>query len=451
MNVRELALELFLEAEKTGAYETTLLRGVMDKHDYEDPREKAFLKRLVEGTLEKRITLDWVIDCYSKTPVTKMKPLVRSLLRLSAYQILYMEGVPDSAACNEAVKLAKKRGFASLSGFINGVLRTLSRKKEALPWPEEAENPVQAWSVGYSLPEWLISLWTDQYGREKTKELLEGMLPKRPVIIRFSRRLTHKERETAVEAIRQAGVEITPHKLYPYAYELGGFEGVSSLPGFAEGLFYVQDVSSMLAVEAAGIRPGMEVLDLCAAPGGKTLLAAELLEGEGCVRAGDVSAVKAALIEENAARMGCDNVCVSVWDARLPMEDKMSRADVVLLDVPCSGLGVMGRKKEIRYRVTPQDLTALTKLQKEILRASWQYVKPGGVLLFSTCTVNKRENEELVQFLTEQFPLKTESLDPYLPECLHSADTARGICQLIPGKWNTDGFFMARLRRTESR
>lgn len=449
MDGRELALDLFLEMEKNGAYANALIRSVMDKYDYEDPKEKAFFKRLTEGTLERRITLDWALDCCSKTPVKKMKPLIRSLLRLSAYQILYMEAVPDPAACNEAVKLAKKRGFSSLGGFVNGVLRSLSRNKENLPWPDPQKDPQKAMSVTYSLPEWLIGMWNGQYGKDVTKELLEGMQTQRPVIIRLSGHMSPQMRQKAVEMIQAAGVTIRQHPLYQNAFELGGCEGVASLPGFAEGLFYVQDVSSMLAVEAAGIAPGMQVVDLCAAPGGKALLAAEKLEGKGLVLAGDVSEEKARFIKENAARMGCENIRVFVWDARSNMERLNGQADVVLADLPCSGLGVMGRKKDIRYRVEPGDLRELVSLQKEILSASWQYVKPGGVLLYSTCTVNRAENEEMVRFLTEHYPLEAGSLDEYLPECLHNKQTAEGCCQLFPGKWNTDGFFMARLRRTK--
>lgn len=447
MEVRELALDLFLEAEKKGAYGDTLIGSVMEKYDYEDPKEKAFFKRLTEGVLERRITLDWVLDSYSKTPVKKMKPLIRNLLRLSAYQILYMEAVPDAAACNEAVKLAKKRGFSSLGGFVNGVLRTISRNKGNLQWPDPAEDPVRSLSVRSGLPEWMIGLWTEQYGENMTAEILAGLQERRPVIIRFSGRLTREKRQDAAAAIAAAGVELTPHPLYPGAFCLGSCEGVASLPGFAQGLFYVQDVSSMLAVEAAGIAPGMQVTDLCAAPGGKALLAAEKLEGKGLVRAKDVSGAKALLIEENAARMGCDNISVTVWDARRCEEEQKEQADVVLADVPCSGLGVMARKKDIRYRVQQKDLETLAALQKEILSASWQYVKPGGVLLYSTCTINREENEEMVRFLTGNFPFQTESLDPYLPKCLHSPQTAAGFCQLIPGKHNTDGFFFARLRR----
>lgn len=477
MNARELALDVFCEMEKTGVYGNVLIGNVLDKYDYEDPREKAFFKRLTEGTLERRITLDWVLDCFSKTPVQKMKPLIRSLLRLSAYQILYMESVPDSAACNEAVKLAKKRGFSSLAGFVNGVLRSISRSRDRLPWPDPEKDAVKSMSVRSSLPEWIVELWLAQYGQEQTEAMLEGLEKQRPLIIRFAESLSEEEVLKAVSAILRTGVEVSAHPLCAKAFALDGCEGVTSLPGFAEGLFYAQDVSSMLAVETAGIRPGMNVLDLCSAPGGKAILAWEKLGAggniAGAVKAGDVSEAKIARIRENAARMGaaavkacsqpttaaalqerpgsCRNVSmeISVWDARRHMEELDGWADVMLADLPCSGLGVMGRKKDIRYRVKREDLDSLISLQKEILEASWRYVKPGGILLYSTCTVDRMENEEMVRFLTENFPFETESLDPWLPEQLRNADTAGGCCQLFGGLQDTDGFFMARLRRKQ--
>ena len=350
MDTRETALLLFVEMEKTKNFGSSLIRDTLNKYDYEDPREKAFLKRLTEGTLESLLTLDYVINAYSKTPTNKMKPLIRSLLRLSVYQILYMDTVPDSAACNEAVRLAKKKGFERLSGFVNGVLRTITRNKEEILnsesafWQELQKNPVQALSVRYSVPEWMISLWEAQYGEEKTEPMLESLKKGRPLTIRLDSRLTEEEKAQEIAAIEVAGVTVQKHQLYADAWNLEGCEGIGHLPGFAEGLFYAQDVSSMLAVEAAGISGGMTVMDLCSAPGGKTTLAARKA-GSGKVICGDVSERKAALILENTDRMKCSNVSVNVWDASVFMEQYKESADVVLLDVPCSGLGVIGRKK----------------------------------------------------------------------------------------------------------
>lgn len=447
MDVRQTALEIFLEAEKTGAFAENLLRGALEKYDYEAPAQKALLKRLTEETLERLLTLDFCLDSVSSVKVERMKPLIRWLLRLSACQILFLESVPDHAACSEAVRLAKQKGFARLSGFVNGVLRGLIRKKDGFVWPDADKEPVKALSVAYSMPEWIVSLWEGQYGRERTESMLKALLIPRPVTVRFRTDVSQSLIRETLERFRERGIAVGRHPVCPKAWTLRGCDGVASLPGFPEGLFYVQDASSMLAVEAAGISPGMKVIDLCAAPGGKALLAAEKAGETGSVLAGDVSERKTALIWENASRMGCKNLEIRVWDARRAQPGLAGSADVVLADLPCSGLGVLGRKKEIRYRVKPEDLDSLQRLQREILAASADYVKPGGVLLYSTCTVNRGENEETVRFLAEEFPFETESLDPFLPECLHSRETKDGTRQLFCGEFDTDGFFMARLRR----
>lgn len=449
MDVRETALEILLEAEKTGAFAENLLRDALGKYDYENPRQKALLKRLTEGTLERLLTLDFCLDSVSSVKTERMKPLIRCLLRLSAYQILFLESVPDRAACSEAVRLAKKRGFSRLSGFVNGVLRSLAREKGSFVWPDARKEPVRALSVAYSVPEWIVSLWIGQYGQERTEKMLKALLIPRPVTIRFRSDITEKRREETVARFRERGITAERHPLYPGAWTLDGCEGVASLPGFSEGQFYAQDVSSMLAVETAGILPGMRIIDLCGSPGGKAILAAEKAGREGRVLTGDISEKKTARIWENAERMRCENLEIRVWDAGRKQPGLEKWADVVLADVPCSGLGVLGRKKEIRYRVQPEDLMALRKLQREILTASADYVRPGGVLLYSTCTVNREENEEMVRFLTESFPFEAESLDPWLPECLHSRETKEGGCQLFAGDFDTDGFFMARLRRKQ--
>lgn len=460
MNTRELALDVLLEADKNQSISTNLVKDVLEKYDYEDSRDKAFFKRLTEGVMERQITLDYVLGCFSKTPVKKMKPLIRSLLRIGAYQILYMEGVPDSAACNEAVKLAKKRGFSTLSGFVNGVLRSVAKNRENIVWPDEKKEPVSYLSVRYSMPVWLVEKWLADYGYERTFGMLEAAVKIRPLTLRFKQSLGEEKILKAVKSIADTGIRIRQHRLLPYAYVVEGADGVSSLPGYEEGLFWVQDVSSMLAVEAAGIRPGMKVLDICAAPGGKSMSAADKLNclenaeetqkkqlSDSELISCDVSDAKIYRIEENLQRTGFDRAECRVQDAREFVPEMEEWADVVLADVPCSGLGVIGRKKEIRYRTTQEDLESLVQLQKQILDTAWRYVKMGGILLFSTCTVNPDENEKMADYIIERYPFEAESLDAYLPDCLHSEQTQKGFCQLFLGEYDTDGFFMARLRR----
>jgi len=455
MNTRELALDVLLDAEKNQSLGSNLIKGILEKYDYEDPRDKAFFKRLTEGVLERCITLDYVLDRFSKTPVKKMKPLIRCLMRIGAYQILYMEGVPDAAACNEAVKLAKKRGFSSLTGFVNGVLRNVARNKEQIPWPDEIKEPVYNLSVRYSTPVWLVEKWITAYGFDKTVSVLQGAMKLRPLTLRFKESADKNILADVQKAIENAGVVLRSNELLSYAKTAENVEGVSSLPGYEEGFFWVQDVSSMLAVEAAGITPGMKVLDTCAAPGGKSMSAADKLLGDAGTDENtqsrliscDISEVKAMRIRENLERVGFAWAECCVRDARDWEPSLEGWADVVLADVPCSGLGVIGRKKEIRYRTRLQDLESLLALQREILDTAWRYVKPGGILLYSTCTINPDENEKMAAYLTEKYPFELESLDAYLPEQLHNEHTKEGYLQLFLGEHDTDGFFMARLRR----
>ena len=275
-----------------------------------------------------------------------------------------------------------------------------------------------------NLPRWQV------YGTEGTETLLMGLLKIHPVSLRFCLELSETDREDLKKKIEATGVHLSAHKELPYVYLAENLENVSELPGFAEGKFTVQDASSALAVKAAKIKPGDFVMDLCAAPGGKTILAAEYTKEAGHVLSRDVSEYKTALILENLERMHRTNVKVEVHDATVYDAEREASADVVLMDVPCSGLGVMGKKRDIKYRVTPEGLKSIHELQRQIVEAGWRYVKPGGVLLYSTCTINREENQNMAAWITEKFPFVLEEER-----------------QLLPGTDETDGFYFARLRR----
>ena len=299
MNIRELVLDTLLTLEREGDYSHRLVKSVLDKYDYLEARDKAFIKRLTEGTLERRLELDYYLDFYSSLPVRKMKPLIRCLLRMSVYQMLYMESVPDSAACNESCRLAAKRGFGSLKGFVNGVLRKISGQKDSLPVPDKEKEPVKYLSVRYSMPEWLVEMWLDEYGRDIAETLLAGLLEVHPVSLRFSTLISEAERRELCMKMRENGVEMRRHPYLPYLFLTGGYAGnPASLPAFSAGKCTVQDVSSALAVEAAEIKDGDFVVDVCAAPGGKSILAAEKA-GRGKVLARDISEEKKNITEEN--------------------------------------------------------------------------------------------------------------------------------------------------------
>lgn len=451
INIRELILDILIETESGEVYSNVLVRQVLDKYDYLETQEKAFLKRVVDGSVERRLELDYILDSYSSVPVKKMKPLIRNLLRMSVYQLLYMDAVPDSAVCNEAVKLAEKRKFHTLKGFVNGVLRRIAREKEAISYPDEKKDWKRALCIRASMPMEILDLWEREYGREKTERMVKSFCAVSPVCLRMDENLSETEKEKLIEKWKEQGISLRKHPYlsYAYIYEQGG--SVKELPGFSEGLVTVQDVSSMLVSECAGIEPGNLVLDVCAAPGGKSLHAACMLQGTGEVDARDVSPEKTELIREAAGRLRCHNIKVSVRDACVFDEGMKEKADILYLDVPCSGLGVMGRKRDIKYHITQEGLRSLVELQRKIIETCWQYVKPGGIIMYSTCTVRREENEEQVKWMCGEFPLKAESLNKYLPEVLQNEETGKGMLQLFPGVHDCDGFFLARLRRIEGK
>lgn len=473
---RELALTMLTEILGQGTYSHLLIRQTLDKYDYLDERDKAFAKRITEGTLERLTEMDYIIAQFSKVPVSKMKPLIRNLLRMSVYQIKYMDGVPDRAVCDEAVKLAGKRGFRGLQGFVNGILRNIARQKGEIVYPDPQKQEREYLSVKYSMPLWLVDFWREHYGAEKTYIILEGLLKEHPVTLRLSERCSEQEQQQWMEDCKAQGARISPHPYLSYAYRVEESAGIRRLPGFTEGLFAVQDVSSMLVTEISGVGGDEEksagyeegqaavsereskkqgaqkllVLDVCAAPGGKAVHMAQRLGDRGEVIARDINGQKALLIQENASRMQTENLKVQTWDALVFDETFREAADIVLADLPCSGLGVIGKKRDIKYRVTREEIETLAELQRQMLSVIWQYVKPGGLLIYSTCTITPQENEEQVRWFTGQYPFVPESLVPYLPKELQGLLQAQtGMLQLFPGEQESDGFFLARLRRQE--
>lgn len=461
-NIREIALDTLLTLEKEKEFSNRLMKAVLDKYDYLPVRDKAFLKRVVEGSVERQIELDYHLDHFSSVAVRKMKPLIRCLLRMSVYQILYMDAVPDSAICDEACKLAAKRKFVNLKGFVNGILRKISREKTQLPMPDPDKEPVLFLSVTYSMPKWIVEKWIAEYDREVTKTILSGLMDIHPVSLRFQPDSVKEQREQLLKDMEINGVKLNQSKYLDYVYTANNVEGVNNLPGFSEGAFTVQDVSSALSVVMANIKKTDYVMDACAAPGGKTCMAAKFAHK---VLSRDVSEDKCAFIEEALERMELTNVCVEPYDATVLDEKQIEKADVLLLDVPCSGLGIMGKKRDIKYHVTEEGLKEIVELQKKIVKTCLSYVKPGGTLLYSTCTINNEENAGMVRWILKEFDFEPYPFSENLPaelvkdrEAYHQVlgkkrknkDMDDYTMQLLPGFMQADGFFFARLKRKEN-
>ncbi len=449
LNTRELITDILLEYEKEGGFMNLLLFGVLEKYDYLSSADKAFIKRIVEGTLENLIRIDYIIDKYSNTPTRKQKPFIRALLRHSVYQIMFLNRIPDSAVCNEAVALAKKRQFSGLSGFVNGVLRTISRNRDSIEYPNEDTNKEEYLHVYYSIPKYLVSHFVSNYGYDDTKKIFSSFLEARPVCIRFFSELADGYIEKAIKGWETQGVSVSSHPYDGKVFLLSDVPGIASLWGYREGIFTVQDVSSVLAVRSIGLRKmpsPVKVIDVCAAPGGKSMLAAELLGENGQVYSYDLSAEKVERMQENAERMHSGNMFCEVRDACEYDESLKESADVVIADVPCSGLGIIGKKQDIKYRIDEEEIENLLILQNKIIDNVTKYVKKGGILMYSTCTINPRENEKAVKNICDKYGFEAEDFSDELPDELKGS-IKDNVLQLLPGIHMCDGFFMARLRK----
>lgn len=432
MSARKLAVMLLDQTEQNQGYSNLLLDHALEDANL-DPRDKRLCAALYYGVLERKLTLDFILSKYSKKPPEKLDSIVLQILRLGLYQLLYMQQIPDTAAVSESVKLTRKCKKSSASGFVNAVLRSFLRDGKEIPYPEDAQERA---SVQYSAPLWLVKRLFADYGEEQAASFLENALQPPPLTIR--RNPLAMTEEELMAACAEEGIE--KHPLVPDAYTFKG-GNIRKHAAFEKGCFHVQDAASQLCAMALDAHAGMTVLDLCAAPGGKTFTIAEHMEGNGMVYAFDLQPQRAGLIEKGAQRLHLKNVQAQAGDASV-WNEKLPRADRVLCDVPCSGIGVIRRKPEIRYKEASQ-FAELPEIQYAILENAARYVKAGGLLMYSTCTILKEENEQVVQRFLQAHPEFVP--EPLLPE-LHG-QLAAPMVTLLPSFCNSDGFFMAKLRR----
>ncbi len=444
MNAREIALDMLIDIlEEKKLSHIVINDGLKRALDLEK-QDRAFISRLVTGCVEQQITLDYDINRFSKIKVNKMKPLIRNLLRMGVYQIKYMTQVPDSAVCNEAVKITKKRGLTGLSGFVNGILRTMVRQRQMLLCMPEKLTKAEQLSYEFSTPLWLVNFWIKQFGIEKTRSILEAFCVEKETSIRCD--INKISVEKLKDDLSREGVDVKEGHLLREALRITNYDSIERLSSFQQGLFTVQDESSMLVGKIANVLPNDRIVDVCAAPGGKSIHVAQLLNGTGSVYAFDKTQRKVDLITENAQRLKIQNITAKVSDALVLKEELIDFADVVIADLPCSGLGVIGKKPDIKYNMTWESMEELASLQKEILKVVSRYVKQGKTLIYSTCTINPMENEDNVTFL-KTLGFELEDINPYIPEKMWSKTTKEGYLQVLPYEWNTDGFFIARLRK----
>ena len=434
MGARETALNALIACRKSGAWSNGVLKEYIQR-DRLDPRDAGLATRLVYGVLQNRNKLDFYLKQLLNGKLKDLHPVVRDILHLGLYQIYELDKIPDSAAVNESVVLAKKYCKNPRAGsLVNGVLRSAVRTRG------ELKEPV-SYADRYSHPEELITLLKANLPKGK----LEGMLiadnaaPQMVVQVNLFKTSAAK----LVESLERQGVSALPHSWMPDCLVLSGTGNLEQLDAFKEGLFYVQDPASKLSVLCGQLPKDARVLDCCAAPGGKSFAAAIAMEGTGSITSCDVHAHKTVLIANGAARLGLTNITARQQDATETVAEWVGQMDAVICDVPCSGLGIIRKKPDIRYK-NLAEMAQLPDLQRKILTNQARYVKPGGVLMYSTCTVLRRENEEVVQaFLAEHDDFYLEPLA--LPGVFPKNET--GMLTLIPGEYDTDGFFISRLRR----
>ena len=441
-DTRELVLQILMEIMEEEKMSHYVLRSTLAANQELDKAKRAFISKVSLGTVENAIYIDSIINSFSKVKAKKMKPLVRNLLRMSVYQLLYLEKIPDRAVCNEAVKLAARHRFHNLKGFVNGVLRNIARNKDKLPKPDI--STLQGMSVYYSMPLWILEKWQQSYSIYQIQNMCLHFQQEPPLTVRVNQ--SNMSLQEVEDSLKAQNILYEPHPFLTGVYVLKEIDRLDKVEAFERGWLQVQDASSILCGYAMGLHRGDSLLDLCSAPGGKAVHGADLLMGTGKVVAADLTPFKVNLIRENAKRCHMDNMEIRCQDALEFVSGEQECYDVVLADLPCSGLGIIGRKKDIKYRMTEQSQQELTGLQRKILKNAWRYVKPGGHLIYSTCTVNVQENQENVKWLQEHTPMKPESLMPFMPKEIgrEYPECERGYVQFLPGKLGMDGFFISR-------
>lgn len=425
---REIAVFALIDILDNKGYNNIVLKRTLTQHKSLNSIQKSFITEIVNGTLRNLIHLDYIINLYSKTKILKMKPLILNTLRISVYQIKFMDKVPNSAVCNEAVNLVKSKGFKNLGGFINGVLRNIIRNIDDIKYPSYEKDRVNYISVKYSFPTWLIKYFMKTIDINEVEKICasSNSTPK-VCLCTNTLKIT---RDKLIDKLNLEGMEVSKGELSDKSIYVVKTSNISELPSFKEGLFHIMDESSMLAIEILSPKPGSVLYDICSAPGGKSFYASYLMDNKGFIESSDIYTHKLNLVEEGAKRLGIHIIKTNESDATINYPNKNNLADYLLIDAPCTGFGLLRKKPDIKYSKTIEDVYSLAKIQRQILLSSHSYVKVGGVLVYSTCTISEEENMKNVNWF----------INNYNYELLKTV-------QLLPSKHSTDGFFIAKLIR----
>ena len=439
---RRVALETLLDVSRSDAYASLALDKRLAQAAF-GRRDRAFTTQLVYGTLENRIALDWRIDQFLEGE-KEIEPAVREILRMGAYQLFYLDRVPDMAAVDESVSLTRAMGFEGFTGLVNAVLRNMIRGKENVVWPKPQDDPAKYLSVMFSAPMDLAQLLIEAYGEHEALEILRYRPKDRDITVRVNYLRCDDARLRALFADEE--LEFSAG-IVPGTYKVKNAGDMTRMRAFQNGLFTIQGESSVIAARMVGAKPGQTVLDACAAPGGKTAVLSEMMNDTGRVYAWDTHAHRVELIRGTANRLKLENVRPAVKDASAPRPDMAMTLDAALIDAPCSGTGVMLEKPDVKYRVSREGVASLCRTQSEILDAVAPMVKVGGTLVYSTCSILPQENGQQIEaFLARHAEYEIYPMGAELPEALARHETETGL-QMFAHRDGTVGFYVCRLRR----
>ena len=448
MQARETAYRILADVEK-GAYANIILDEYLRVQQL-SALDRGLVTEIVYGAVKYRLKLDWIIGQLVQKPA-KLEIGPRLILRLSLYQLLFLERIPPSAVVNEAVKLGKKIFHTGVAGLINGALRNYLRNPGQVSWPDAKKQPLEYLEVCHSHPRWMVARWLKRYGFDNTQKFCE--FNNKPADLWIRTNMLRCSREDLIERLKDEGCAVEKSRRIPEGLLLMTAPPLTCLPSFTDGLYTVQDESSMLVAHVVRPAPGQEVLDVCAGPGGKSTHLAQLMENKGLILACDVHGHRLSLIEDNARRLGVVIIKTVLADATKMAATHEAKYDLILVDAPCTGLGVLRRRADSRWRKQEGDIKALAELQKQILENALSMLRVGGRLIYSTCTIEPEENEENIAWIIQKHPeIRAVNLSSYMPYKVETEEEklemSGGVRQYLPFIDNMEGFFIAALEKT---
>ncbi|WP_250278294.1 16S rRNA (cytosine(967)-C(5))-methyltransferase RsmB [[Clostridium] colinum] len=441
MNAREIAVYALIDILEQQSYNNLTLKKLFNDNKNISPQDRAFITELVNGTLRNIIYIDYIINSFSNTKTKKMKPLILNILRISVYQMKFMDKIPVSAICNEAVIFTKKKKFNGLTGFVNGVLRNIARNIDNIVLPDEKNEPIEFLAIKYSYQKWVIEKWIAQFGYEQTKKICETNILSPKVCICINTNKTTKNE--LKDLLKNEGMNVEEGKITNNSLYITKTKNIAESNAFKNGLFHIMDESSMLLVDILNPKENETIIDVCSAPGGKSFYCSYLMKNTGQIFSRDIHNHKIDIMKDSVKRLNIKNITLELKDATKFYKENEEIADKLIIDATCSGFGIVRKKPDIKYTKTEDDIKELVEIQRDILKSSYKYVKKGGTLIYSTCTLFKEENEENIKWFCKNYGFELCNINTNLKiEYLQ-----KGYITILPNMFNTDGFFIAKLKR----